>query len=463
MSDFETDLRLAFGTKAHEIERVCLDRVRNADYQRRARDVRILPVVSVASAAVAAAILVVVFALSSGTAPAFAGWTAVPSTPTEQTVAIARKACGNVPASRVIVSEQRGPYTALVYEHSASPWQCVTRGRHGLIDLSTEYPADLYIHVPTSKITIPSVKRVPVGPGIAELAELYRQENRVPTNQSKFNAELRAVSKVLGGRDAVTVTAGVAGAGVTAVVIRLADGRRVSATVHGGWYTAWWPGASLPRGSAPVSVSVTSAGVTRSATFSHGSGPYTEQDLGCTRSKACRRVFASTYLKPGVPTSLKKNFAIFDNTKPVPAHVQNAAELGMAAPSLDHAQTRRIRINGSYVWVTPGTEWMCLEITGRIIHEGNPHVEGGPSGCGPLRQHVVSNGMVGLETGGLDGTSYVMPEIVPNGNPTITFGGPGGATRTVRVHDNLVLAVLPWNPLWQESRAADGHLVRRRL
>jgi hypothetical protein len=198
MSDvLEHDLREALTDRAARITPEASARLRTVDYHPRSRWRPTRPVlgtlgVTGVAAAVGAAIL-----LGSSAAPAFAGWTANPTTLRPGQLAAAEQQCGT--SGTPVLADARGPYTALIYADGST---CVTG----------------------NGITINS-NRGEAGP--------TPQAGKVGLNgagESDSNG------------NSLTMVDGPIGAGVSGVTIARSDGSSVQATVENGWYLAWWPG-----------------------------------------------------------------------------------------------------------------------------------------------------------------------------------------------------------------------------
>jgi len=200
MSDpLEHDLREALADRAVRITPEASARLRAVDYHPRSRRLPSWPalgavVLSGAAAAAGAAVL-----LGSNAAPAFAGWTATPTAPQPGQLGTAQQHCGAA-AGTPVLTDTRGPYTASIY-------------------------ADGSTCVQGNGITISSS-----GPGGA------------PAGIPAGSIELNGAGESDSDGHALTMVDGPVGAGVIAVRITRSDGRTVRATVHNGWYLAWWPG-----------------------------------------------------------------------------------------------------------------------------------------------------------------------------------------------------------------------------
>lgn len=207
-------------------------------------------VVGSAGGMVAAGLVAVVLLLSSGPAPAYAGWTAVPAAASPAAVSTALKTCGAMSFGRnsgrslpaPILSEARGRYVAVVSVYHGQAAACVTDGpgdasQSGFTSFSQ--PATAHIGAP-----VMYGSNAPGFPGSGH--------QRLPAFQKRLIAELCAgLPKRLhktcttrgrqSARGHISVAFGRAGTGVTQVEFVLPDRPAVQATVQHGWYFAWWP------------------------------------------------------------------------------------------------------------------------------------------------------------------------------------------------------------------------------
>jgi hypothetical protein len=224
MSDLlEQDLREALADRAADINPEASARLRAVDYRPRSRRLPSRPALGAlglggVAAAAGAAIL-----LGSSAAPAFAGWTATPTTPQPGQLAAAQQQCAG--AGTPILSDTRGPYTASIYANGST---CVSG----------------------DGITINSS-----GGGGAN------------ANLPGGTIALNGAGESDSGGQALTMVDGPIGAGVTGVTITRSDGSSVQATVKNGWYLAWWPGSQRA-----VTAQVATAGNTRTQDFPAGPG-----------------------------------------------------------------------------------------------------------------------------------------------------------------------------------------------
>ncbi len=171
--------------------------------------------VGLAASGVATALVVLV---GAGTSPAFAAWTASPTTPAPGQVAAAEAACAARPTnpppdaptlpSTVTLTDTRGPFTLLLFganTTSQGPLMCMS-GPDG------------------TQFSIASGSQ-PALPGPGQIT-LDRLQGASANGQN------------------YTIAEGSTGSEVSAATVVLSDGTRVAATIGNGLFLAWWPGRS---------------------------------------------------------------------------------------------------------------------------------------------------------------------------------------------------------------------------
>lgn len=149
---------------------------------------------------------------NGGPQPAYAGWSAVPATPTPAQVRAAegRRACnvGVAPtAIGPIVSEARGPFLSLGFETGRKQEFCITR------------------------------------PGLWTVISFGRRPLELAPDAV---TNLQAGWSTPPGDPLISVLAANVGSAITGLRVTLNDGRRIVLTVDHGWAIGWWPGISYP-------------------------------------------------------------------------------------------------------------------------------------------------------------------------------------------------------------------------
>ncbi|HTU29650.1 MAG TPA: hypothetical protein VMF07_09730 [Solirubrobacteraceae bacterium] len=227
----ETELREALTARADEVPASAVRRVRGRDYRPRTRDLR-PPVAGGALACAAAAGGLAVALGLSHPSPAFAGWSAHPTSAKPDQVSAAGSSClaklqaiSGSGADRAVsaksgkpllpplssmsqvLSDIRGPFTFLVYANSDGSANAACFEAPGFTSASEMRAAG------------------PVTPVAADGVSVVRQ------------------SQAMSQGNGYTFIEGQAGSGVSQVTLNLTDGSTVQATTENGWFAAWWPGS----------------------------------------------------------------------------------------------------------------------------------------------------------------------------------------------------------------------------
>jgi hypothetical protein len=167
--------------------------------------------------------------LGAGTSPAFAAWTASPTTPAPGQLAAATAACAARPANpppgvpalptKVTLADTRGPFSLLLFGTN-------TASSGVLMCMS--------------------------GPDGTQFSIAAGSQPALPGTGQITLDRLQAGSA---NGEPYTIAEGSAGQGVDAITLALTDGSQVVTTVGNGLFLAWWPGTAT----------VTSAAVTTSS------------------------------------------------------------------------------------------------------------------------------------------------------------------------------------------------------
>jgi hypothetical protein len=210
------------------------------------------PALGGAVAALGGVIAAAVVLLSSGAAPAYAGWTPVPTTPTSSALAAATRSCNwmfnargpAVLKGKPVLTDARGRYTAQIYVTKTDVRFCVSDGRRGGTGGGSA-PGLLWFYAP---------------PGPDQLG-LSDNGGGGARGFGTRNPNVYGV---------VRHAFGLAGRNVRAVSFSFAGGSVVRATVQHGWYFAWWPNMNYPTS---VTVTTTSGTIRSPMEPTGGQGP----------------------------------------------------------------------------------------------------------------------------------------------------------------------------------------------
>lgn len=246
---------------------------------------RLWATVGLSATTLTCAVIAAVVLLSSGAAPAYAGWTPDPAVPTAAQLAAATAVCNrqnsiNGPAVMTgtpVLTDQRGRFTAALFTDGTVVYKCLSDGT----DTSTgmnDALAHLYARPGPDQLELPdtgggSLAGFLGGTAGQTLPAQWRAELDSPRVKSdpKLRARIKNAynSELSSGMERNAF--GLAGSDVSAVSFSFADGTTVAATIQNGWYFAWWPSMITPT---TVTVTTTSGTVTTSPMMpTGGQGP----------------------------------------------------------------------------------------------------------------------------------------------------------------------------------------------
>jgi hypothetical protein len=477
MSDtLEQQLHEAFATRLGSGSPSVVARVCATDYRPKQHRLSVLPALGGGISVAAAGIVAAVLLLSSGTNAAFAGWTPRPTRPTAAAVRQARAVCRAVPADKVLTSEGRGPYVAIVYTRNGSPWECVSHGTDVFLNQTTPDPPSAFANPGTGKVTLPVISaRTAHGAALKQLnaiqkrlLHLFRNQALKRDDPQKMTRLGRSLQKqsfaAVTGPDSLTAVSGAVGTGVRGVTLVLADGKRVVATVKNDWYLAWWPGVDT-HNAYPVSIRVTTATRTTTAGYSraelHGLFDLCLLNERCTGFDRNRIKLVS-----GVAAVLSRDFSLFRSLPPASALTLRGLRpvLWTGAMGADIHQLRAVSFGrlGTVVAI-PGTGGACVEIARTEPSGRGRSATGGGGTCDAslqgLGRGVFMSGYSANLRRPKSGGTYSIAGLVPDGNHTITVRLASGQVTTLPVKHNIVFAQFKDQPTTVTYKSAVGRTI----
>jgi hypothetical protein len=241
---------------------------------------RLWAAVGASGTVLAGGIVAAVVLLSSTAPPAFAGWTAAPTTATPAALAAATADCNyrwdrnspdDMTTGDAVLSETRGAYTAAIYVTSSTVYDCISNGGNGTTVGSGGAPFGQTANgtvpaPPPDQITKPfggggSAPGFPGGNPNGPLPQRWQQALRHMTNPTQRARQEQIWRNALS-QGVASYNYGRAGSDVSAVTLTITGGLTVDATVQNGWYFAWWPTLDFP-----ISVQVTTSSGTATTTL----------------------------------------------------------------------------------------------------------------------------------------------------------------------------------------------------
>jgi hypothetical protein len=226
-----------------------------------------------ALAAVGASTAAVLVVFVGARAPnAFAGWSATPTRPASGQTASALSRCGAGPAGgaerwRPVLTDTRGPFTAMILQSADRTATCVTGPSFTTIAANA---------VPGGA----SGNILGVGsPAAAGLPDVSMMGSSSGPVRQASQVQLTASGQPY------TLVQGQVQAGVTGVTVVLSDGSDVRATVADGSLVAWWPGSAHATAAHVTSGSATT---TQQLTFTPLPFPKAPSPTTSSRSSSSR-------------------------------------------------------------------------------------------------------------------------------------------------------------------------------
>jgi hypothetical protein len=272
----ESDIRDALTSASTSLDlSAALTRVGAANYRpRRLTLARRLSLGGVAGSATAGTVVAVV--LLGGAQPAFAGWTASPTTPTGAQSSAAGESCQSSLASSPLAQQAgggtwqpeatdvRGPFTVSSYENNGVDATCFTGPGFTVVNASSGNEHSASVSVSRSGPSDGSTG----GQSAASISTL-----------SGGDIEQLSVAHLTSSADGdYTLVDGQVSPAVTGVTLIETDGTSVVATVANGWVLAWWPSDG-----GVASATVTTPGGTTNQGLSElapPAGPGSQADCG---------------------------------------------------------------------------------------------------------------------------------------------------------------------------------------
>ncbi|HEY2213708.1 MAG TPA: hypothetical protein VGH31_01540 [Acidimicrobiales bacterium] len=264
----DIDLKNAFTSYASTIPAEAGVRVRTTEYHPRSSRLSPRLTIGALSGAVATAGTVISVVVLGGASPAFAGWTASPTTASPAQLSTASTNCQsqltNSPAYAgsggtddsdwtTVTTDARGPYTVVIYQDGSSYATCFNGP--GFTTLSRT----------GGGFSSNSMSSNPGGPS-AETGSASSGTNG--SSSVSLGTDLSggithvSVSHLHSADGDYTLIEGELKSDVTAVSLDRNDGSDVQATTGSGWFVAWWPSTA-----GVTSAQVTSAGGTATQTL----------------------------------------------------------------------------------------------------------------------------------------------------------------------------------------------------
>jgi hypothetical protein len=267
-TEFEVELSEAFAARAARVPVVATARLRSVEYQPRERGLRAPAAVGAGVLAGAAAVGTVLAVAIGGGAPAYAGWSATPTTGSGAASPAADSSCLSQLASMAsgpggssagpgtwhnVLTDVRGPFTVALFQDDGADAACFTSSSFTEVNqISTGGGAAAAagsVHVQRGSVAgetpgLPSGGMSDISIGGTSSGSLQQvTQNHLSTSSD----------------GPYTLVDGRTQPGVTGVTLVRDDSQDVVATVADGWFVAWWPGSSTATSAQVTSSSGTTS------------------------------------------------------------------------------------------------------------------------------------------------------------------------------------------------------------
>ncbi len=258
-TEFETEVREAIAARAGRLPVGAAARLRTIDYGPREHRLRApaIGVGALAGAATAGTALAVVLGSST---PAYAGWSATPTTaaaPSPAADASCQSQLSDAPpgpagaslgsgAWQNVLTDVRGPFTVALFQSDGAYAACFTSPSFTEVNELSSSPSAGGAQSGELSVRGGSAAGGGSGPSAGQSAVVLEGTSSGDLSQVVEN-HLTTTSQ-----GPYTLIDGRVANGVTGVTLVREDAPDVVATVADGWFVAWWPGAASPATSAQV-------------------------------------------------------------------------------------------------------------------------------------------------------------------------------------------------------------------
>ncbi len=244
-TEFEAELSDAFAARAARVPVVAASRLRSVDYRPRERGLRAPATVSAGVLAGAAAAGTVLAVVLGGGAPAYAGWSATPTSGSSTASASAcvsqlasmRSGPGGTSAGSGawdnVLTDVRGPFTVALFQDDGADAACFTSSSFTEVNQISSGAASSSVHVQGGGSAAGTAEGAPSRVGVS-----------VSGTGSGSLQQVMQSHLTTADDGPYTLVDGRTQSGVTGVTLVLDDGQDVVATVADGWFVAWWPGSA---------------------------------------------------------------------------------------------------------------------------------------------------------------------------------------------------------------------------
>jgi hypothetical protein len=274
-TEFEADLSEAFAARAAAAPMAAASRLRSMDYRPRERRLRAPVTVGagvLASAGTAGAVLAVVL---GGAAPAYAGWSAAPTSTSSSPSAAAscQSQLTTTPSGpdgssfgsglwQNVLTDVRGPFTVALFQNDGAYASCFTSSSFTQVSMvSSGGTSGATAGSARSSASLGGSSQGGSGGGSGGMSSESLGGETASGDLTQVTQSRLSTSD-----GPYTLVDGRVATGVTGVTLVLDDGQDVVTTVADGWFVAWWPSSA---GATSAQVTSASGTTTESLVWLH--------------------------------------------------------------------------------------------------------------------------------------------------------------------------------------------------
>ena len=338
---FEEELSDALAHRAAAVPRGAAERLRAIDYHPRHHRLPVPVAVGTGAAAGAATVGTVLAVVLGGATPAFAGWSAIPSSAAPTSAAapdclstLTSAAAGQAGTSsggtwQTLLSDVRGPFTITLLQNGSSYATCFSGP--SFIEVNRITSATLAAGSASSGELTITGQGANGGHNTAQggLGSLVSLEGTASGDLTQVLQNHLTTSS----DGPYTFIDGRVANGVTGVTLSLDDGQSVVSTVADGWFVAWWPGSTADATSAQV----TKASGTTSEPFVPVSHEGLKMPLGAAPTPGQPLAGVPPTLSPGSCTSTTTSTTATSASGGASVNCKSTSSNGSNAPSVSNS------------------------------------------------------------------------------------------------------------------------------
>jgi hypothetical protein len=257
----EEELSEALAQRAASLPRSATERLRAIDYHPRRHLLAVPVAIGAGAVATAATVGTVLAVVLGGATPAYAGWSAMPSSsPPSSSAApdclstLASAASGpsgtgtGTGTWQTLLTDVRGPFTITLLQNGTSYATCFTGPSFTEVNRITSTSNGSGVQSGTLSVNSQTANSGTSGPQAGGVGSRVSLEG---TSSGDLNQILQNHLTTTSDGPYTFIDGRVAN-GVTGVTLALDDGQSIVATVADGWFVAWWPGDTADATSAQV-------------------------------------------------------------------------------------------------------------------------------------------------------------------------------------------------------------------